>query len=395
VPGAMISPTERGQSVRNQRAVHIIGGLGKGGAETTLYNTLKHTPGKFKHWDVRVLTLGFGDDFFADPIRELGVPVDSLDVFRHPLTTARTTRRFLRHSDVAISWMYHANLYTWLLTRLQHGPRLVWCIRHADLSKANNKWTTRMEARIGALVSKSIQTITYNGQQSLDAHTRIGYPHRNAIVLPNGCDTDVYSPSPAARPALESEFPSIRGKTVLLSAARFHPIKDHDLFLKAISRLRQTDPAVVGIAVGNGVTPSNTTLTEAATRHGLRLGTDVFFLGERHDLPTLYAASDVYVLHSAGEAFPNTMLEAMSCGLPVASTNVGDSATITGTCRYLSPPRDTDGMVSTLRDLLSQEPATLEAIGKANRRRVQEFYSIQAVAERYGNVFYGSQDPNS
>ncbi|NQT22239.1 MAG: glycosyltransferase family 4 protein, partial [Candidatus Omnitrophica bacterium] len=58
----------------------------------------------------------------------------------------------------------------------------------------------------------------------------------------------------------------------------------------------------------------------------LRIGSKVFFLGRKSgkNLADFYRASDVLVLTSAFEGMPLVAIEAMSCGLPVVSTNVGE-----------------------------------------------------------------------
>jgi glycosyltransferase involved in cell wall biosynthesis len=109
---------------------------------------------------------------------------------------------------------------------------------------------------------------------------------------------------------------------------------------------------------------------------------NVIALGERHDLPAVYAAGDVVISSSAyGEGFSNTLAEGMACGLPAVGTDVGDARTIVGDTGVICPPRDVEALAEAARGLLKESPAARIRRSEAARRRIVESFSLdQAIA---------------
>ena len=88
------------------RVTHLINGLGKGGAETMLYQVMAYRNKRdvFYH----VISLG-QSSFYENKILETGVKLTVLDIKRKPLTTVITLIKLLKDTDVLCTWMYHSN----------------------------------------------------------------------------------------------------------------------------------------------------------------------------------------------------------------------------------------------------------------------------------------------
>jgi len=135
---------------------------------------------------------------------------------------------------------------------------------------------------------------------------------------------------------------------------------------------------------------------EAALRvQAARLGIDdrVTFLGNVSDreLPSYYAASDVFVLPSIqrSEAFGIVLLEAMAAGRPVISTELGTGTSWVnqhGKTGLVVPPADPSALRDALRTLLADHELA-ERLGQAGRERVQTEFSedrmLESVEEAY------------
>lgn len=368
-----------------KKVVHLIAGLGKGGAETMLYQVLQygHREGQS--------VISFGESHYYEPLlAELGVAVTELPLRRRPISTLLRLTRLLRGTDTLCCWMYHASFFGFLAGKAAGVGRIVWCIRHSNLDPVLNSRMTLLLSRICARWSRNVDRIAYNGQKSRAVHEAAGYAPERGIVLDNGCDLDAYRPDPAAHAALLSELGLDGARQVVLSVTKDTPIKDIPTFLHAFGALRRSldDPAAV--LCGMGVVPENPRLRALCEEEGLTVGEDVFLLGLRHDVPRLLSGCDVYVLHSAGEAFPNVLLQAMACGCLCLTTDVGDARRILAQDDCVLAPGDCAALTEKMVWALSLPVEERERIGQENRRRANTNFDIHCIVQAYEALWGGS-----
>ena len=105
-------------------------------------------------------------------------------------------------------------------------------------------------------------------------------------------------------------------------------------------------------------------------------------LGVRDDVAKIYAALDIVASSSISEAFPLTVGEAMSCGVPCVVTNVGDSELMVGDNGALFR-RAIRRLAAALCDLISMGADSRQRLGQQGRRRVRESFDLGAVTRRY------------
>jgi glycosyltransferase involved in cell wall biosynthesis len=111
---------------------------------------------------------------------------------------------------------------------------------------------------------------------------------------------------------------------------------------------------------------------------------NVLLLGSRDDVPRLLAAMDAFILTSRMEANPISILEAMSVGLPVVSTNVGSihEAVRDGKTGYLIPAGDSIQLAERVLNVLA-DAQKRTAMGTAARASVIERWSIESMVHGY------------
>lgn len=102
----------------------------------------------------------------------------------------------------------------------------------------------------------------------------------------------------------------------------------------------------------------------------------VELLGERDDVPARLLAADLFVLSSASEGLPLSILEAMAAGLPVVASAVGGVPELVGDAGVLVPPRDEDALAAALAELLA-DGERRRTLGAAARARVQRSFSLE------------------
>jgi glycosyltransferase involved in cell wall biosynthesis len=110
----------------------------------------------------------------------------------------------------------------------------------------------------------------------------------------------------------------------------------------------------------------------------------VHLLDQRDDVPDIMSALDLNVLSSAGEAFPNVLAEAMACGVPSVTTDVGDARLIVGDTGWVVPPKDPAALAEAIAYAVA-EIAGAPGVERARRcrLRVVEKFRLSEMIGRY------------
>jgi len=204
-----------------------------------------------------------------------------------------------------------------------------------------------------------------------DALVALGRPERAVTVIPNGVDTDFFSPDPEGIGPL---------RKVVLCVARFCEDKDHLTLLNAFAHVQSRIPDAELWLVGDG--PLQGRVERAAARiPGFER---VKFYPATSDLRPFYRQASVLVLSSVREGLPNVILEGMASGLPVAATAVGGIPEVVeqGHTGFLSPSGDANALAGSLIRLLSDEETRL-AMAASARSVAEKEYSMAAMVARH------------
>lgn len=366
--------------------MHLITGLSTGGAERALFNLLDG--GLAEHYDSHVISLS-NEGTMGPQIQELGVPVTALGMrVGRPspsgVVKLRRVARMLR-PDLIQGWMYHGNLAATLAGTLVPGrPPVVWNVRQSLYDLAAEKPLTRQVIRVNRWLSIRANKIIYNSRVSRQQHEAFGFAKAPGKTLPNGFDVERSRPDPEKGKSVREELSIAQDALVIGHVARFHPMKDHASFLRAAVQVASIVPAVRFLVVGHGVSPQNPSLAGIVPQDLL----DRFvFPGERSDINRLMQSMDVLCLSSRSEAFPNVLGEAMACGVPCVTTDVGDSADIVADTGIVVQPLDSEALARGLTAMLEKPDAARRALGRVARKRVEENYSLMSIVEEYDHLY--------
>jgi glycosyltransferase involved in cell wall biosynthesis len=322
----------------------------------------------------------------AHLLEEAGWPVTALDMApgqvrpRDVVRLARELRRI--DADVVHTWMYHADLLGGVVARLATRSRVMWSLHQSALPAGDMKGSTRAIARLNALLSWVVPRLVVSTSWSARAYHRgIGYRSSRIQVVPTSFDLPAAAPRVALRAALgiPAEAP------VVVRVGRLHAQKDYPALLRAMDLVLREHEEVHVLLAGAGVTPGNP---------GLPLPQDparsarVHLLGERDDAPELVAACDVAVSSSAfGESTPLVIGEAMAAGVPVVTTDVGDSARLVGPTGRVVPPGDPAAMAAATLELLRLTPQERAALGFSAQARIRDRFSLDAMIATYVELY--------
>jgi glycosyltransferase involved in cell wall biosynthesis len=209
-----------------------------------------------------------------------------------------------------------------------------------------------------------------------------GFPAARVTVIPNGVDTTKFAPLRDVS-AVRRELGIDVDAPVAGIVAALRPEKNHELFLEMARRIVRQLPTARFIVVGDGLCREG--LEQRAAEMGL--ASSVLFVGSRNDVPRILAAMDVFALTSHMEANPISILEAMSVGRPVVSTNVGSIHEVVtdGETGYLIPAGDAGLLAECALSLFNDRPRRL-AMGAAARASVMDRWSIESMVQGYEDL---------
>lgn len=356
------------------RVVHIIGGLGVGGAEGALLKTVEAFAGS--DIECQVFSMGAGESL-ATRFEATGVKLTCFDFTRSPLRAMWNLYRALREAepDVVQTWLYHADLAGGLAARAAGCRAILWGIRSVGLAR-DAKLATRMIMKAGAWLSHWVPArILCVATASKEAHGALGYDLRKMVVVPNGYDLTKMVPSAGARSRLRAAWGIGADERVIGTVGRFCDEKDYPTFVQASARIAAERGDVQFVMIGRGLDPSNPALLSWIRERGLE--GRVRLLGSREDVVDCLSAFDLFCLPSRMEAFPNVLVEAMAAGLPCVSTDAGDAAEILGECGLVVPREQPDRLAGGMRSLLALPAPDRESLGELAKARVRSKYSLQ------------------
>ncbi|HEY9770132.1 MAG TPA: glycosyltransferase family 4 protein [Coleofasciculaceae cyanobacterium] len=371
-----------------------------GGIQTFVCSFLKYAPPEF---EVRLIGTGDNDtaigqwqkkEFAGREIQFMPLIKIENDDVRHLIpTTLKYTAALLKH-DFASDFMHFNRIEAALATSNWQGEKTL--LVHNDIQKqmdpvaGNNailwqKFPTAYFALEGWLIKQfdyiyscHTQTAEFYQQKYSQLADKISY-------LKNTVDEERFYPLDFAtkqkqQQALATEMGLPEDTRFILFAGRLHPQKDPLLLIEAFAVLKQ--PKVHLLMAGAGELKSQI----KAKIDDLGLAQQVTMLGAvpQDKLASLHQVSSVFVLSSVYEGLPLTVLEALSCGTPVVTTNSGETPDfLTNDSGIVCDQRTPQAIAAALRQVL-QHPAKYPPA--ACVRTAKPYSAKTVVGEVYQNM---------
>lgn len=370
----------------------VITCLGAGGAERMLLKLLGTIDRSVI--EPRVITLTDYDQVsarLAKSFTEIDIPVVGLGMSRGipgPHWIWRLAQLMRQRSPHLVNtWMYHADLIGGLAAKLAGSPPVIWNIRNTTLvpgkSKAMTIRTVQICARLSTIIPERIICCAERAQK---VHVELGYDAKRSVIIPNGFNLDIFQPIPGARQQVRKELNIPDESLIIGYVARFDPQKNHQGFFVAAARLKARRPDTHFVLCGDQVCWENQELSNWINDAGLANSTHL--LGHRDDIPRILNAFDISTSSSSyGEAFPNSVGEAMACAIPCVVTDVGDSALIVGDSGIVVARGDASALSKAWSELANLPREVRSALGQSARKRVVENFSLGVVAKQYEALF--------
>lgn len=314
---------------------HVIVGLNDGGAEACLYKLIKSTK-TCQHLVISLTSVGK----YGPLLNSHGIPVYSVGLNKYnPFSFLRlfSALRVIKLFSPSIlqSWMYHSDFLSCFISLFLSIP-LVWGVHNTVITIKDSGLITYLIFRACSLLSFLCPSaIVYCANSAANYHNHHGYNSSISHVILNGYNPLYYKPLSRSTLDLRRQLNISDNTFVLGMVARFNIYKDHANFLHSVKHFSSLVSDFRVLLVGEHVDANNITLTSLIS--SLNLSNIVFLLGPCSNIPAFMNSIDLHVLSSSAEAFPNVLSEAMLCGTPCVSTDVGDASIIVSKYGWIVP----------------------------------------------------------
>ncbi|HEX6099545.1 MAG TPA: DUF3492 domain-containing protein [Thermoanaerobaculia bacterium] len=201
-------------------------------------------------------------------------------------------------------------------------------------------------------------------------------PQEKIRVIHNGVDPDFFSASP-----------KLHGDPHVVATARIDPLKDIETLLRVAAHLKVTHPRVK-FTVHGAVADEPYYRRCLALRHHLGVEDTVTLGSATTDVVGAYRDADVVLLTSISEAFPYSVIEAMSCEKAVVASDVGGVGEALEGCGVLVKPRDDERFAVEVAKLLD-DPHLRLRLGAKARARVMEDFRLDHTIGKYLELYRG------
>ena len=356
-----------------------------GGAEIQLQRLIPHL--QARGFNVSVVTRkekGLKSFEVVDGVSIYRVPSPGPKLLAGAIFTLLATRLLSRlRPDIIHAHEILAPTSAAFLTKYFHGWPFITTIHRGGVRGDIYKIKRRLFGmrRFKVLLQK-VNAFIVISREIDDELAELNVPFEKRIFIPNGVDTEVFAPpSSDQKTQLREQLLIPFHATVIVYLGRLVAEKRVDHLLRIWPQIKTAFPETLLLIIGTG--------SEETLLQGLA-GDDVRFTGQIRDSVRYLKAADLYVSPSSTEGLSLSLLEALSCGLPVLATSVGGARDVIqhNVNGYLIPPEDLSSLKNGLLTLLGDE-ALRTKLGQGGRQRIISDYSLDSVADKLSDLYTG------
>lgn len=350
------------------RIAFLADNLGQGGAERQLFYIVKSLVEQGYFPDVYYFNSG---GYWEEPLRTLGIRVVSIEM-QSKLARLREFVKFISQGnyDYVHSQQFFTNLYA-VAASLICNTHCIGSIRNNVISEVHSMGLMGWFSLI--LPAKMVA----NSRAGMENAKKYFRSSKDIYFLPNVVDIDVFFPN---------NFRSQKESFKVLTVGTIWKSKRIDRVIEIAELLKGgSHEKITFEIIGDGEQLEE--MVALAKSKGL-LNSLIFFMGRSNNIASIYREADILLLTSDFEGTPNVVLEAMSSGLPVIASRVGDVSNIIvdGETGFTFEREDLVGMASAI-ETLYEDTILYSAMSKKARAHVLDKFSPSQMAERLGKLY--------
>ena len=374
------------------RIVHIITGLGDGGAEHTLFKICK-----YDNINKHIVISLKGPGKYFSLLNKLGIKVYCLNIKFFSIHRFFFLIKLLSDlkPNVVQTWLVHADFLGGITARLAGIKNIIWNIRYSNFEIGKAKLTTILIIKILAKLSLFIpRSIIINSKRAKKIFTIEGYDGKKLKFIPNGFDLSILKPQKFQKISFKKKLKIKKLLPLIGNVARYDKKKDHLNLLNALSLIRAKNVNFFCTLVGSNIDKNNLSLVSEIKR--LKLSNNVKLLGQSDNILQVMNGLDIFVQSSSyGEGFPNVVAESMACGTPCVVTDVGDAALIVGKTGWIVPPNNPNNLAKAIEKALNEmRTKNWNKRRHKARLRIKENFNISKMLQSYNEVWSKTQSVN-
>jgi len=322
---------------------------------------------------------------YIEPFRQAGITVHELGIggkgdILAPCKLAGLLRS--RDIDIVHSHTRPADLAAYIATKIIGKPLVI--TQHGNINLDRETLTRRHDVfafgyNVVLRGATKVAAVCQATKQELLQQCRVSPRHIQVIY--NGIEQS--SPvNGRTRERVRADL-GINQNAVVAIITGSLKWKGHETLLSALASITAQAPNLLLLVAGTG--PQEPALRQQATQLGI--ANLVRFLGFRQDIPDLLSASDIFVLPSRSEAFPISILEAMTAGLPVVASDIGGipEQVEDGVTGLLVTPGDVDELTHAISRLIGNQELRRQ-IGEKGRDKVRQF-TLERMVDGYISLY--------
>lgn len=329
-----------------KKIIHIINDLRRGGTNNCFFELIKASKEK-----VIIICINKKEYYFEKLIK-IGHKVYYLDQ-SSILSLLKSLLKIIlvlqkEKNSYLHCWLYKSCIFGGIFSIIFRQKEIIWNIRHSDINFKFRNFKKHLTIKLCIIISKIKKVnLIFNSYDSMFSHVKIGLKSENIQVISNGFDTHLFKYIDSKEEFLKKY--NIDKKSFIVSMyARFHPIKNHYILFKAISIISQRFKNIHLFLAGKDINTQNIKLKEILNFFNLENKTTLAGLLDESDLIQAYSSTDLTILTSKSESFPNVIGESMSCSTPCLTFDVGDCKRLIGENGWVTKANNLYELVKTL-----------------------------------------------
>jgi len=290
------------------------------------------------------------------------------------LNRLRKVKKYLRlnRPDVIQTHLLYANVVGGIAGFLAGIP-VISTLHSTGPNPSDSKARNWVEAQVMKFFNRRVIAVGY---KTAEVH-QPRVMNKKIDVVPNAVGSPIIL-NESEKKVIRKEIMGDENRLMLISVGKFSPIKAYGDLIQAFALISPQYPQAILVFVGDG----DQRLELMELSKNLNIENSIKFIGKRNDVPSLLAASDLFISSSIVEGMPLVIMEAMMAGLPIVSTSVGDLPfMVNQDCGILVPPSKPELLAIAIGTML-MDPDKMKVMGESSHKFAEDNYSSSTWMKR-------------